>query len=92
MKYQKEKINLASEGGDREFNGSGTMIACEAVELQRNPEKTKDEIENALLKAFNLKKIIWVKRGVAEDNSTFKGKLPGGIFTTQATGGHVDEV
>jgi len=40
-----EKVSLVSEGGDREFNGLGTLITCEAVELQRNPNMKKEEIE-----------------------------------------------
>ncbi len=87
---------LISEGGDREFNGKGTMITVEAVELQRNPDKTRDEIEEEFKKIFNLKKVIWLKKGVYEDDLPFNGMLPGpdgskDIMTAMATGGHIDE-
>src|SRR5689334_13321922 len=86
------KANFVSEGGDREFNGKGVMIACEAVELQRNPHMTREKIENGFKTIFHLNKVIWMKEGVADDTQAFRGKLPGGIFSAPATGGHVDEV
>jgi len=38
-----------------------------------------------------VKKVIWINRGLAEDQQTFNGNLPGGIFSCAATGGHTDE-
>ena len=70
------------------------MIVCERVELQRNPKKSKEEIDQILKDCFHLKKIIWMKEGVIEDQSAFLGKLPieGNVFNCGSTGGHVDEV
>lgn len=84
-------IDFCSEGGDREFNGKGVMITCEAVELQRNPHLTREQLDIELKKIFNLRKIIWLKRGLAEDEQSFSRVLPGGYFTCFGTGGHVDE-
>ncbi|KAL0484713.1 aguA [Acrasis kona] len=84
-------INLASEGGDREYNGLGTLIVCEAVELQRNKSKSKQQIEDCLKEAFNVKKVIWMKEGVLEDQQSFVGKITDDVYTCCATGGHVDE-
>jgi agmatine deiminase len=85
------KSSLVSEGGDRESNGRGTMMVVEAVELQRNPDKTREEIEKELLRTLGQKKIIWLKKGPAEDDKSTNGPLPGNIYTATVTGGHIDE-
>jgi len=41
--------------------------------------------------AFNLKKVIWMKEGIIDDQQSFVGKLPGDVFSCGGTGGHVDE-
>ncbi|MGD2085384.1 MAG: agmatine deiminase family protein [Candidatus Aminicenantes bacterium] len=87
---------LISEGGDREFNGKGTMITVEAVELQRNPGLSRQQIEDEFIRIFNLKNVIWLKKGVYEDDHAFDGPLPGpdglkDIMTCVTTGGHIDE-
>jgi agmatine deiminase len=84
------RSSMIGEGGNREFNGKGTMMVTEAVELQRNPEWTKAELEKEYKRIFNIKKVIWLPEGVAEDDFTFKGVLPGKIFV-RGTGGHIDE-
>jgi len=84
------RSHMITEGGNREFNGKGTMMATEAVEMQRNPDWTKAELEREYKRIFNVKKVIWLKEGVAEDDFTFKGVLPGKIFV-RGTGGHIDE-
>nr|QFZ91610.1 agmatine deiminase family protein [Synechococcus elongatus PCC 11802] len=85
------RSSLISEGGNREFNGKGTLMLTEAVELQRNPGLTKQEIEAELKRVFNLKKVIWLKEGVIDDELSYRGKLPDGSLTVLATGGHIDE-
>lgn len=85
------KTQLVAEGGALEFNGHGTMISTESVALQRNPGKTLAEIEATYKRLFNLDKVIWMKRGVMEDDQTFDGPLPGGAYTVITTGGHADE-
>ena len=82
---------LVSEGGDREVNGKGTMICCEAVELQRNPGLTKQQIEEELLRAMGQRKIIWIKQGPREDDKCTNGPIENSIYTPTITGGHVDE-
>lgn len=91
-----QKADFISEGGGREFNGQGTMITVEACELGRNRGKTKEELEKKLLEIFHLKKVIWLKQGLYEDDLSFDEPLPGpdgqkNIRTCMATGGHVDE-
>jgi agmatine deiminase len=85
------RSHLVSEGGNREFNGKGTMMVTEAVELARNPDLTRNEIEAEFKRVFNVKKVIWLKQGLADDDSTFRGKLPSGYYTLLTTGGHIDE-
>ncbi|MDQ1352545.1 MAG: hypothetical protein QG657_2851, partial [Acidobacteriota bacterium] len=96
LQLKDPKPTLISEGGDREFNGKGTMIAVETVERQRNPNKSREEIETEFNKIFNLKKVIWLKKGLYEDDHVFDGPLPGpdgrkDILTCMTTGGHIDE-
>ena len=85
------RSSLISEGGNHEFNGKGTMLLTEAVEMHRNPHLTRLEIENEFKRVFNLKKIIWLPEGVADDELSFRGTLPGKVFTVITTGGHIDE-
>lgn len=85
------RSSIISEGGNREFNGKGTMMVTEAVELQRNPGWTKEELEAEYKRIFHVDKVIWLAKGLAEDPLAFKGKLPGNVFSSFTTGGHIDE-
>lgn len=78
------------EGGALEFNGRGTLLTTEAVVFDRNPKLTKVAAEAELKRLFNVRKIIWLKEGLAEDDSPLRGVLPGRVFTL-GTNGHVDE-
>jgi len=87
---------LISEGGDRTFNGRGTLITVEAVECQRNPGMSRDEIAAEFERVFGVRHVIWLKRGVYDDDHPFDGTLPGpdglrDIVPCLTTGGHVDE-
>jgi len=87
---------VISEGGDREFNGRGTLIVTESVELQRNPNVSKEEIEDEFKRVFGVKKVIWLKNGVYDDEHFNMGRVwgPAGVkdaYLTGGTGGHVDE-
>lgn len=70
--------SLVSEGGAIESNGSGTMMLTESVALTRNPGLAKSEIEKEYKRVLGVKKIIWLKRGLAEDD--------------RITGGHINEI
>lgn len=86
---------LIHEGGDSEFNGKGTMIVVEAVEKQRNPSLSLQQMEQIFKDKFGQKKIIWLKKGVHEDDFSFDGPIPIGRnelgYTLLTTGGHIDE-
>lgn len=87
--------DLITEGGDHEVNGKGTLIVCESVELTRNPTWTKAQIEAEFKRILSIKKIIWLKKGLIEDDYTFtarlKNKRGDSLYTVLTTNGHVDE-
>lgn len=69
--------SLVSEGGAIESNGRGVMMTTESVILKRNPAMTKQQIENEYKRVLGVSKIIWLKKGLAEDD--------------RITGGHINE-
>jgi agmatine deiminase len=87
--------DLITEGGDHEVNGKGTMMACESVELTRNPTMSLLQIENEFKRVLGVKKVIWLKKGLCEDDYTFAGRLRNkrgdSLYTVLTTNGHVDE-
>lgn len=60
------------EGGSIHVDGEGTLITTEECLLSpgRNPDMTKGQIEAALKEYLNVKKVIWLKRGVYADETT----------------------
>jgi agmatine deiminase len=81
------RSNMVSEGGARDVNGKGVMLLTEAVELHRNPGWTKEMIEVEYHRHLGIKKIIWMKQGLFEEEVL--KKLPDGLYGA-GTGGHVD--
>ncbi|MBN2546996.1 MAG: agmatine deiminase family protein [Spirochaetes bacterium] len=92
-KLDVELINtdIYSEGGNREFNGKGTMIAVKSVELSRNPDKSLKELEENYKNLFGIRKIIWLKKGLAADDSYYHGPITDNIYSSSITDGHIDE-
>jgi agmatine deiminase len=86
---QQIKSKLIMEGGSIESNGKGVLIQNEAVTLQRNPGWTKEEIEAEYKHVMNVKKVIWMKQGLADDEHIWH--LHEGKYVTLGTGGHTDE-
>ncbi|WP_281166324.1 agmatine deiminase family protein, partial [Liquorilactobacillus sicerae] len=66
------------EGGSIHVDGEGTLITTEECLLSagRNPQLSKEQIDEILKENLNLKKIIWLKRGIYLDE----------------TNGHVDNI
>jgi agmatine deiminase len=66
------------EGGSITVDGEGTLITTEQCLLNpnRNPDMSRDEIEEHLKDYLNIEKVIWLKDGMLYDE----------------TDGHVDEV
>jgi agmatine deiminase len=77
------------EGGSIEVNGKGTLILCEAVTMQRNPEKSREYIESEFKRVLGVTNIIWMKEGLVEDplwfNQIFDDYFGWGTY------GHTDE-
>jgi len=69
---------IVLEGGSIDVNGSGTVMTTEQCLLNRNRNPTlgKDEIEGYLREFLAVRKIIWLKEGIAGDD----------------TDGHVDDI
>lgn len=69
---------LIMEGGSFHVDGEGTLITTEECLLNpnRNPDLTKEQIEDYLKDYLNVEKIIWLKNGLAGDE----------------TDGHVDNI
>ena len=69
---------LVLEGGGIHVDGEGTVLLTESVQLNknRNPELSKNEVENYLREYLNVEKIIWL---CGDRNQT-------------STDGHVDAV
>ncbi len=59
------------EGGSVDVNGKGILLTTEQCLLNgnRNPHLSKDEIEKFLLNYFGASNIIWLKGGVAGDDT-----------------------
>jgi agmatine deiminase len=88
--------NMIHEGGDHEINSQGVLMAVKAVEKQRNPNLSVDNMEKEFKRLLGAKKVIWLEEGVLEDESTFSGPLRGKngefIYTVLTTNGHIDEI
>jgi agmatine deiminase len=69
---------LVMEGGSIHVDGEGTLITTEECLLNpnRNPDLTREQIEDYLKQYVNIEKVIWLKRGLSGDE----------------TDGHVDNI
>jgi len=63
---------LVLEGGSIHVDGEGTLITTEECLLNpnRNPELTREEIEGYLKEYLNIETIIWLPRGVYNDETS----------------------
>jgi agmatine deiminase len=69
---------IVMEGGSIDVNGCGTVLTTEQCLLNknRNPALSKEEIEGYLKNYLGVRKVIWLKEGIAGDD----------------TDGHVDDI
>lgn len=95
LKIKLLSTSMIHEGGNTEVNGKGTLILVETVEKQRNPTMTLAQMEAEWKRLVGIKKVIWLKRGVYEDDFSFESPInvPNGkkAYTVMTTGGHIDE-
>ncbi|MGC9337173.1 MAG: agmatine deiminase [Candidatus Cloacimonadia bacterium] len=75
-RYRTDRFVL--EGGSIHTDGEGTLITTEECLLSpgRNPHLTKEQIEEKLRQYLNVEKIIWLEKGIYNDE----------------TNGHVDNI
>ena len=62
---------LVMEGGSLHVDGEGTLLTTEQCLLNpnRNPELTKEQIEAELKKFLNVRKVVWLKKGLDGDET-----------------------
>jgi agmatine deiminase len=62
---------LVLEGGAIHVDGKGTVLATEQCLLNpnRNPELSREQVEAALLAYLGAEKVVWLGRGVFEDET-----------------------
>jgi agmatine deiminase len=84
------KTNVVHEGGAIEVNGKGTLILCEATVFQRNPNRSREELESEFKRVLGVRKIIWMKKGLAGDPHWFYRRITEN-YVGGGTGGHTDE-
>jgi len=64
--------NMVLEGGAVSSDGQGTLLATEecVLNINRNPNWSRDRIEKELKRFLGVEKIIWLPLGVYGDNDT----------------------
>lgn len=82
--------SMVNEGGAIETNGKGTILQVESVNMQRNPGMTKESQEAELKRLLNVKKVIWLKEGAAEDPFGWGTLIVENYFGIGVKG-HIDE-
>jgi agmatine deiminase len=72
-------VGIAGEGGAVVYDGAGTVVTTERCLLNpnRNPGRTRADIDAVLRRAYGANTVIWLADGIAED---------------EGTDGHVDNV
>ncbi|HMG89085.1 MAG TPA: agmatine deiminase family protein [Chryseolinea sp.] len=84
------RTDVKHEGGATEVNGKGTLILCEATVFQRNPGRSKEELESEFKRVLGVTNIIWMKKGLADDPLHFFRRISNN-YVGGGTGGHTDE-
>lgn len=71
LKMRRFPVSLFGEGGGLEVNGTGVLLTTESVCLNanRNPDQSKEEIENVLCEALGVTKVCWLKSGMEGDDT-----------------------
>ena len=69
--------SMILEGGSIDVDGEGTLLTTESCLLHknRNPSMSREDIERTLSERLGIKKVVWLK---------------GGLFNDDDTDGHVD--
>ncbi|HIG75498.1 MAG TPA: agmatine deiminase family protein [Bacteroidetes bacterium] len=67
----REPFDVILEGGSIEVNGAGLAMTTESCLLNpnRNPERSRDDIEQLLLDGLGITETIWLGDGIAGDDT-----------------------
>lgn len=70
--FQRFDCPIVMEGGSIHVDGEGTLLTTVECLLNpnRNPQLSKSDIENVLARMLNIKKFIWLPRGLYGDDDT----------------------
>ncbi|HXB09853.1 MAG TPA: agmatine deiminase family protein [Puia sp.] len=62
---------IIMEGGSVDFNGKGTLVtsSCCLLNVNRNPGKRQEEIEQYLRDYYGVEQVLWVKEGIVGDDT-----------------------
>jgi len=85
-----QRSHMYSVGGGREVNGQGTIILIEGFEKVINPDMSKAEIEAEYQRQFGQTRVIWLKKGIPQDDFMGYGPVLDNIYG-HGTNWHVDE-
>jgi agmatine deiminase len=73
LKMRQWQPGLVLEGGSIDVNGRGLLLTTEECLLSpvqaRNPGLSRAEIEHALLDYLGVRKVIWLRNGIAGDDT-----------------------
>ena len=71
LKLRRFEKSMVLEGGSIEVNGSGLLLTTEACLLNknRNPELTKEQIEQNLCDYLGVKTVLWLGDGIIGDDT-----------------------
>jgi agmatine deiminase len=71
-RVERYKADLVMEGGSFHVDGQGTALVTEECLLNpnRNPHLTREQIEERLKEYLNVATIIWLRRGVTNDETS----------------------
>ncbi len=71
LAVQVARPGIVMEGGSVDFNGAGALLTSEACLLNpnRNPHLGREEIEQNLRDYYGVVDILWVKEGIAGDDT-----------------------
>ncbi|MGG0456519.1 agmatine deiminase family protein [Bacillus mycoides] len=89
--------DIISEGGDKEFNGNGVLMTIEDTEVtKRNPQYSKEQVEDEFKRLFNLEKVIWIPHATFDDEEMLDGILDvvdgEPVYRSASANGHIDEM
>ncbi|MFJ5550090.1 agmatine/peptidylarginine deiminase [Streptomyces sp. NPDC093225] len=88
----REVAPLVAEGGSFETDGQGTLLITESsiVNANRNPGKSRDQIEDELVETLGVEKVVWLAGVRGEDitdahvDSLVRFTAPGVVLLDQA--------